>query len=801
MSTISRYSHLRGSRTIALAVAAVLAASRAQAAEPSPSGGLEEITVFGAGQVRQVSALTAEDIATAAPGTSAIKVLDKLPGVSFQSSDPWGAYEWSTRISVRGFAQNQLGFTLDGVPLGDMSYGNHNGLHISRAISSENIGSTLLSQGAGALGTASSSNLGGTVAFYSRDPAKAVGVEAQLTAGAASTKRGYVRVESGELGSAGTRAYLSYTKQDADKWKGDGKQNQEQVNFKIVQPIGEGKLSAFYNYSNRAENDYQDLSLAQINSLGYNWDNLSGPVGVDSANWQTMLFVSDNYGGANLPAPFKTGGEAYFNASGLRKDKLGGVSLNLPIAANADWDTTVYVHKNEGEGVWFAPNQSAPVGAPDGFGGTIADIASIAVRTTEYSIDRKGFTSALSWTVGAHKINGGIWYEKNDFDQARRYYGLHRSAPQRDSLKFMRDPYRTKWQFAFNTKTTQFFVQDTWTVNNALRLNFGFKSLDVKNQGTEQVIENTPVADCTVVTGGSAPICGSLEAKKSFLPQVGFNYSLDGQSELFGDITRNMRAFVSAATGTGVFSTSANGLALLESSGVKPETSTTYEFGWRYNSSQIRAVATVYYVDFKDRLLVLTVGNGIVGNQNILQNVGGVRTKGAELGIDWHIAPNWGWYNSLSYNDSTYQDNVVTHTVVPVVPATIPPTFTTVTTITPTEGKTVVDAPKSLFKSELSYDDGHAFGKLAIDCTGSRFFTYTNDQQVAAYTLVNLSAGYHWADIGFAKKLTVQGNVYNLGDSQYVSTVGSNGFGNSGDGATLQVGAPRQFFASVSAQF
>ena len=44
------------------------------------------------------------------------------------------------RISIRGFNQNQLGFTLDGVPLGDMTYGNLNGLHVSRAVISENLG-------------------------------------------------------------------------------------------------------------------------------------------------------------------------------------------------------------------------------------------------------------------------------------------------------------------------------------------------------------------------------------------------------------------------------------------------------------------------------------------------------------------------------------------------------------------------------------------------------------------------------------------------------------------------------------
>ena len=214
--------------SVAIAVATALAAAAASAAEaPAEGQTIAEITVFGRGQVRQVSEISAIDMETAAPGTSALKVIDKLPGVSFQSSDPWGAYEWSTRISVRGFNQNQLGFTLDGVPLGDMSYGNHNGLHISRAISSENLGSTVLSQGAGALGTASSSNLGGTLAFYSLDPPKEFGVDVQLTGGSASSKRGFARLETGELGTAGTRAYISYTNQDEDKWKGEGKQKHQ----------------------------------------------------------------------------------------------------------------------------------------------------------------------------------------------------------------------------------------------------------------------------------------------------------------------------------------------------------------------------------------------------------------------------------------------------------------------------------------------------------------------------------------------------------------------------------------------
>jgi hypothetical protein len=69
-------------------------------------------------------------------------VLNKLPGVNFQSADSFGTYEWSARITLRGFNQNQLGFTLDDIPLGDMSYANYNGLHISRAISAARSSST-----------------------------------------------------------------------------------------------------------------------------------------------------------------------------------------------------------------------------------------------------------------------------------------------------------------------------------------------------------------------------------------------------------------------------------------------------------------------------------------------------------------------------------------------------------------------------------------------------------------------------------------------------------------------------------
>lgn len=142
-------------------------------AQTPESADLGQVQIaVGRGQVRSIHGLTRSDFENTVTGSSPLLSMARLPGVSFSAADTLGNYEWSTRIAVRGFSQNQLGFTLDDVPLGDMSYANYNGLHISRAISSENVARAFVSQGSGALETASSSNLGGTLQFYSGNPLK-----------------------------------------------------------------------------------------------------------------------------------------------------------------------------------------------------------------------------------------------------------------------------------------------------------------------------------------------------------------------------------------------------------------------------------------------------------------------------------------------------------------------------------------------------------------------------------------------------------------------------------------------------
>lgn len=732
-----------------LATLVAAASSTVYAQTPANnSASVEETIIFGRSEARQVHVLGAAELAEYPAGTSPLKAVEKLPGVNFQSADPYGAYEWSTRIVVRGFNQNQMGFTLDSVPLGDMSYGNHNGLHISRAITSENISSAELSQGAGSLSAASTSNLGGTLEFLSLDPATDFTADVDGSVGSDSAQRAFVRIQSGELGS-GTRLLLSYVDQVTDKWKGDGEQHQEAINFKLVQPLGEASLTGFYCYSDRAENDYQDMSLEMIDRLGRDWDNYG------SDYLRAVAAARGNFTGK-----VNSLDDAYWDASGLREDNLGYLALDLPMG-NLRWKSTVYQHTNEGQGLWGTPYVVTPNGAP------------LSIRTTEYDIDRKGLISGLTYELGDHNLNAGVWVETNDFNQARRFYGEPNSdRPTRSFDEFQRNPFTTQWEYEFSTDTLQLHIQDSWQVTDLLRIDIGAKTMQVD-------------VDASTITGDNKN--GRIETSENFLPQVGFVYELSNKQQLYGTLGKNARALIGSATGISPFSATQAGFQQIRDT-IEPETATSLELGWRFRGDSFEGVITAYHVQFDDRLLAIQQGSAIIGNFNALANVGGVEATGLEAGLNWQIDDNWYWYNSASLNDSTYSDDY----------------FTAGNTRVAISGKTVVDSPELMFNSELGFEMGNAFAKLHLKHTGERYYTYTNDASVDSYNVMNLSLGYRLEDLGALKNLTAQVDITNLTDEEYISTVGSGGFSNidpNGTAQTLLPGAPQQAFFSLKAQF
>ena len=712
---------------------------------------VDEVLVLGRGETRQVQTITARDLEHLPAGTSPLKAVERLPGVNFQSADPYGAYEWSARITVRGFNQNRMGFTLDGVPLGDMTYGNHNGLHISRAVPSELVDRVTMSQGTGALATASASNLGGAIEFFSAEPNTERGVDAAQSFGTDEARRTFARFDTGELG-AGTRLLFAAADSSTEKWKGAGDQQQRVYNMKLVHPLGEGDFTAFYNYSDRAEIDYQDLSKDIRARRGRDWDNFY-------PDYAAAVAAADACGTSG------TCDDAYWNASGLRQDDLGYVAIDLPFGDALRWTATGYFHRNDGQGLWGTPYVPSPGGAP------------LSIRTTEYDLAREGIVTALTWTTGDHEINGGVWHENNDFVQARRFYAeASRTAPTRSFDDFQNNPFRTDWEYDFDTSTVVLHLQDRWAVSDAVRLSFGFRYVRSENEAA---------------TISGAEKTGTIEAEEPFLPQIGLNWSLDDDLEFFTSVARNVRTFASSGT-SGPFSTSAAGFAAIRDV-VEPELATNFEVGMRFRpAAALDGLVALYHVDFENRLLGIPQGPGIVGNPAVLANVGSVKTSGIETALNWRPMTNVTWFTSLAWNDSEYDDDYITTN------------DAGVSTLVPVAGKQVTDTPELLLKSQVAYDNGSLFVRADINHTDERFYTYLNDGGVEAYTLLNVGVGYRLRSVGSIEEIVFQADATNLTDEEFFSTIDSNGFVASdpaGTAQTLQLGAPRQLFLSLRARF
>ncbi|WP_408952886.1 TonB-dependent receptor [Lysobacter sp. Hz 25] len=704
---------------------------------------LDTISVIGSRETRQVQRIGKVELQATALGTNPVKVLEKLPGVHFVSSDPWGSYEWSNRIAIRGFAQNQLGYALDDLPLGDNSYANNNGLSPNRAILPENIAELELAQGAGALRIPSTSNLGGALLLHSSDPENEFGARANLAYGDNATLRAFMRIDTGEHN--GFSAYVSGMHSQADRWKGAGVQEQEQFNGKAVYQWDNGRIAAWLSTSRRNETDDPDLSLDLIRRCGYGWDNYA-------PDWQRALAAAQG----RFSGCVTSKDDAYYLARGLRNDDLASLSGEFFLSDALRLNATAYYHRNEGQGHWFTPHIASP---------TIP----MALRITSYDIERSGINARLAYEIGQHTIEGGVWFEDSVHGAGRSF--VHIDRPIDDQRFFEPKEFAQRlFRQRFDTRTRQWFLQDTMRLfDERLTVNLGFKGQDV-------------VSDGTVVVAGRAG--GRLKTRDNFLPQIGASWQLSEHSDVFANYAENQAAFRPGVNGAWSLTQAAFDLSRVNA---KPEQSQTLELGWRYGDDRYQLSTTVYGVNFDDRQLVIVPCPGVVSCPNQFANVGKARTLGGEFAFVWTPTERLRWLASYAYNDSQYRSN-----------------YTTSGKVVEVRGKQMVDTPKTLLATELSYGLGDVELRLGGKYTGKRYYTYSNDAGTDAFWLWDAGVSWQRKDIGQIKSLRVGLNVYNLFDKTYVATLGSNGFRDydpKGTFQTLLTGAPRQWFVSVDAKF
>lgn len=748
---------------IALAVAALCVGPYAKAAEEKAAAEPAAAAVADTGELATVQvtstktrssmSLGGADIQKVLPGVNPLKAIAALPGVSFQTADPWGNNEQNLSLFVHGFNGQQLGYTMDGVPLGDQQYGNYNGLAPQRAVTSENVSRVVLATGAGDLGTASTSNLGGAIETYSRDPSKERNVNLQQTLGSHSATRTFLRFDTGTFGD-NNGLYFSMLHHEAKAWDFNGRQSNDQANLKFVHAGEAGKLTIYADWSDKTEP---------------NEDSSGHAAGLVSPYTRPFLYPDFNAALAYLDkngAPPAAAGSNFRNyySDAQRTDKLAYVKYEAFLSDALTWSNQAYYHHNDGAGVVAGPINQAGLPAlfnvyfPGQNLKTVFGNSGYATRTTEYKINRNGWISNLRWDAGDHQVEGGIWFEHNRSSAYRRWYGLDVNNP---SSPYERptNPLITQYGSFIDNKVVQLHLQDEWKLRPDLALQAGFKS---SLQFADGQFPVQPLA-ASIGSGSTGLPVGKIDTKKWFLPQLGARWDVNPNDQLFANVQQNMRQFVTyGGGGNSPWSLSTQAAFDLFRDTAKPETSITYELGLRDKRkldlgvlSAFEGQASLYHVDFSNRQLAISsnpIITSFVGGTTILANVGSVKTTGVDLAGTFHFGPDFSFYNALSYNRSEYQDN-----------------YASGTAIVPTAGKIVPNTPEWMNKFAATLNLGEVEVQLMGDYVGKRFATYTNDLSVPGYVLLglNVSGKLPFAS-NYVKNLTWNLNVTNLANRQGV---------------------------------
>ncbi|QBE64957.1 TonB-dependent receptor [Pseudoduganella lutea] len=764
----------------AMESAAVDANSEAAAAAAGPIATVEVATR----RTRSSVAMKGDDIQKILPGTNPLKALQTLPGVSFQTADPWGNNEQNLSLFVHGFSGQQLGYTMDGVPLGDQQYGNYNGLSPQRAVISENVRGVVLSSGAGDLATASTSNLGGTIETFSSDPLAGRNFAVQQTLGSHDTSRTFLRYDSGKMGDASV--YVSAMHHEARAWDFHGRQGGDQVNAKFVNDNAAGRLTVFFNYSDKIEPNEDST----VHSATEKYQPYTRPFLYP--DFQTAL----NYLSPTGATPAAEGNNyRNYYSDAQREDYLGYVKYDWNLNDTTTWSNQVYYHYDDGVGVVAGPIGVAGLPAlfavyyPNQNLKQVFGNSGYATRTTEYRINRTGWLSTLRTEIGAHTIQGGLWFEKNESQAYRRWYALDVNNP---SSPYDRpeNPLITQYGSEIDNKVVQLHLQDEWRVRPDLVLQGGFKS---SLQFARGMMPVQPKAGA--IAGGSTALPeGDIDTKKWFLPQLGARWDVTGTEQAFVNVQKNMRQFVTyGGGGASPWSLASQSAFDLFKASAKPETSVTFEAGLRTSRSFSAGPLTgfdgqvnVYHVNFKDRLLTISptpVISAIIGGNPVLANVGNVKIDGIDMSGTFHFGRAFSFYDAISYNRSEYKDNYLNgaNTV-------------------PTAGKKIPGSPEWMNKFVASLNLGGTEFQLSGDYVGKRYATYTNDLSVSSYFLLGLgvTGRLPFLDGTWVKNARYRVNVTNLadrrGDLNVVVGAADRTYN------TFPI-APRQGFLTVMADF
>lgn len=720
----------------------------------------DAVQAIGTDQITATVAITRQALLSAPAGVTGLKILESLPGFNVQANDALGMYEFGNSVSVRAFNFQQIGFVLDGIPMGRSDQ--FGGSPIYRYVENENLQSVTASSGAGDVSLPSYASLGPIVRYDTTAPASETGGRFSQTFGSDALKRSFLRLDLGE--HAGLSGYISGSRTESDLWRGPGYIKRDHIEGKLRYAFSGGGALTF----STVHNDYFDYDSPSISKAQY----------LGTAN---DAFGRRGRGFAYLGQvpvlPATTPGIAYSNALNnqyykfavnSRSDHLYGLNLDLPLGDHGGLNATAYQEEKGGYGV-----------SPEAYATSLASHRAQAAlypelaapRGIQYGLSgisgtRKGITSRVDWQLGQHHtLSAGSWYEDDNYHRTQRRLNVAEGHP--DGAVLYDEVVHYQRDYISQRQTRQLFLRDTIALLDArLRVDVGFKStaIDYRIAGyrnpADYINRRQP----------------QLRDRWSdhFLPQVGAIFNINDSDQLFASYSENLALPRGADD---IYSAASPNVP-----GPDAETARNWELGVRSNRGTLNASLAAYLTRFDNRLQAYAAPvPGSTTTETFYQNVGAVQAHGVEASAQWKPARLDGrlYFNgNVSYNVARLQDSFGTVSI---------------------KDNAVPDSPRWVFQGGATWEaTPWALFHLGARTISSRYSNLSNSESVGGYTVYSAYADFgddwHW---GVLRDIRLRVNVDNLFDRDYLGTITTT----TNTPATFRPGPARTLQFTVSTAF
>ncbi len=674
---------------------------------------------------KAVSTITRDAIVKAAPGSNFTQMISSIPGVNASTDDVTGLSDGN--YTIRGFAANEVGTTVNGAPINDT--GNY-AVYATEYGDTENYGDITVEQGIPDVDQPDSGAAGGHIAWATIDPSHQPGIDFTQSFGSHDYERTFLRLNTGDTGPV--RSWLSYSWNSVDKWRGDGSLDVYKIDGKSVWTIdSDNFISASLQFNHENRDSYLGPTKANVAQYGYyyDYDKTYAPGSLDTNFYKLHTNPFEDYL-FSLDGEFRLNDSMHLSVVPYFQYGDGGAGTgNKFFAESTKTGANLYEQANQDL------NQDGQI--VTGPNGTKALAYGFSHSTTY----RPGVIARIIQELGPNdSLEYGFWYERARQQQSQTW-GLadfENGTPfdiwgNSNYILYPDGSVQRTYNEYTETEIEKGFITDTWTPNDQWLFSLGAAYLHVNRQGYDFEYPGAQPGGFDQQFG-----VANIDATYNKLtPALGIKFSPDDRNQFYYGLGKTFRAPPNVA------------IALNDVTGRlpnKPESAWNNDLGWRYYGERFSTNLMLYRSNFSNRTIS---GYDQATGQTFYSQIPRMKMQGLDGEGSFNISDEWKLYGSYTYTQATIESSVNAGD----------------DGIYPTTGKQLYNQPRNIGYIALSYDHGPIWASVNARYRSSFYGDFMNTEKVGGYSDYGFDAGYRFEDWNsWFKKPFVKINVFNITD-------------------------------------